>query len=282
MLETDFIEQLNRDFASYTAAGQRIASYLLTNLHQLPFETADGIATQTGMAGITVGRFLRSIGFRNLDDLKRALRSGRPLLVTDRLGSFRAHSAQEDALEQSLAHEIKAIESTYALTRTPPFRRVVERTADAEAVFLFGIQSTRGIVNSLFCHLEYIRPRVYYVDGLSGTYAESLNSEFKDPYLIIADLSTYSVMTRRLVAAACQRKLGAAFVCDKYCSWAGQYPIDLIQLDTDVGQFWDSVAPMCVLFNLIASGVVARLGAKVDERLLRHRVLQQEMGQFEF
>ena len=282
MQDTQLAERLKREFAGYTPAGKRIATYLLANLHQLPFETAHGIALRTGIAGITVGRFLRQLGYQNLDELKKALRGGRPWFMSERLGSFRANAALEDALERSLQLEKLAIEKTYALARTPEFQRVVEGIAGAEAVFLVGIQSTRGIVNSLFCHLEYIRPRVYYVDGLSGTYVESLNSEFASPYLVVTDLSAYSVMTRRLCAAACARGIATAFIGDKYCTWARDYPVDLLQLETDVGQFWDSLAPMCCLFNLIADAVITRLGHQVDQRLDRNKVLQKELGQFEF
>ena len=282
MLGSELTARLKRDFAGYTPAGKRVANYLLANLEQLPFETADGIAAQTGLAGITVGRFLRQLGYRNLDDLKKALRGGRPWLMTERLGSYRANAGREDALEQSLALEQQAVAHAYALARTPEFHRVVEAIATAEAVFLVGIQSTRGIVNSLFCHLEYIRPRVFYVDGLSGTYVESLNSEFTSPYLVLTDLSAYSVMTRRLCAAARDRAIPTALIGDKYCTWARDYPVDLLQIETDVGQFWDSLAPMCCLFNLIADAVIARLGSRLDERLVRNKVLQKELGQFEF
>jgi len=282
MQETELAERLKREFPGFTPAGKRIASYLLANLPQLPFETADGIATRTGIAGITVGRFLRQLGYRNLDDLKKNLRGGRPWLMTERLGTFRANAAHENALERSLELEKRGLELAYALTRTPEFQRVVEGIAFAEAVFLVGIQSTRGIVNSLFCHLEYIRPRVYFVDGLSGTYVESLNSEFQSPYLVITDISAYSVMTRRLCAAARDRAIPTAFIGDKYCAWARDYPVDFLQVETDSGQFWDSLVPMCCLFNLIADAVIARLGSRLDERLVRNKVLQKELGQFEF
>ena len=282
MQESEFAARLKREFPTFTPAGKRIATYVLANLRDLAYETADGIASRTGLTGITVGRFLRRMGYRNLDDLKKAMRGGRPWLMTERLGSYRAQAARGDLLARSLELEKKAIEAAYNLARTPEFQRVVERIADSEAVFLVGIQSTRGIVNSLFCHLEYIRPRVYYVDGLSGTYVESLNSEFSSPYLVFTDLSAYAAMTRRLCAAACARSIPAALVCDQYCTWAREYPVDLLLVETDVGQFWDTLAPMCCLFNLIADGVIARLGSRLDQRLLRNKVLQKELGQFEF
>ena len=281
MPDLDLAELLARDFASFTPAGKRIANYMLANPQQLPFETADGIAAQTGTAGITVGRFLRQLGFRNLDHLKKTLRRGRPWLMTDRLGSFRAHAGQQDALERSLELEKRAIEHAYGLARTPAFQRIAAGIAEADAVFLAGIQSTRGIVNALFCQLEYIRPRVYYVDGLSGTYVESLNSESAKPYLVLTDLSVYSVMTRRLCAAACERQLPVAIIGDKYCTWARDYPVTFLQLETDAGQFWDSLAPMCCLFNLLVDAVILRLGPQVDARLARNKALQKELGQFE-
>ena len=86
---------------------------------------------------------------------------------------------------------------------------------------------------------------------------------------------------RRLVAAACGRGIPTAFIGDKYCTWARDYPVDFLQIETDVGQFWDSLAPMCCLFNLIADAVVVRLGPKVDERFVRNKILQKELGQFE-
>ena len=40
----DVIEQIEASFAGQTPTGKRIASYLLANLAQIPFETADSIA----------------------------------------------------------------------------------------------------------------------------------------------------------------------------------------------------------------------------------------------
>ena len=91
---------MEQQFASLTPTGKRIATYLLANLQQLPFETADSIAQQAGTTGISVGRFLRSLGYRNLDDVKQGLRGDAPAswLITDRLGAFRSEAHQDDAL----------------------------------------------------------------------------------------------------------------------------------------------------------------------------------------
>ena len=72
--KSSFLVTLEQRFTGLTPTGKRIAGYLLANPQKLPFETADSIAQQTGTTGISVGRFLRSLGYRNLDDVKQSLR----------------------------------------------------------------------------------------------------------------------------------------------------------------------------------------------------------------
>ncbi|MGF6414676.1 DNA-binding MurR/RpiR family transcriptional regulator [Paraburkholderia sp. MM5482-R2] len=85
-------------------------------------------------------------------------------------------SPRDAALAQSLELEIGAIRHVYELARSPAFARVAERMANADAVYILGIQSTRGISNAFYSYLEYIRPRVFYSDGMSGSYVDSLIS----------------------------------------------------------------------------------------------------------
>ena len=72
-----------------------------------------------------------------------------------------------------------------------------------------------------------------------------------------------------------------ALITDIWCPWARDYPIDLLQVKTDTGHFWDSLAPVSCLFNLLLSGVVQALGDALADRLTINRELQQEFGQFE-
>lgn len=278
-----FLEILEQRFTELTPTGKRIGGYLLANPQQLPFETADSIAQQTGTTGISVGRFFRSLGYRNIDDVKQSLRgeSTGSWLLTDRLGAFREESTHGDALDRSLTRELEAIQHVYGLARSEAFATIVERIFSADAVFIIGIQTTRGILNTFFSHLEYIRPQVYYVDGLSGTYAESLNSGFKNPYALIADFRTYSSMTRKFCEVASGQNLPLALITDFHCPWARDYSMDLLQLKSDIGQFWDSPAPLACLFNLMVSAVAEKYGERLDERLAKNRQLQELFGQFE-
>ena len=294
-MSTSFAQTVEASFATLTPTAKRIASYMLANLERLGLETADQIAQQTGTSGISVGRFLRSVGYRNLDDLKRELRGveSRPWFITDRLDAYRSercHDARHDVdanshgegpLARSLELEVDAIRYAYNLTQSDAFVRIAQRIAEADAVFIVGIQSTRGIANAFYSYLEYLRPRVFYSDGMSGSYVDSLNSEFASPYLIVTDTRAYSRMARRYCEAAAQRGLPFALVTDLYCPWARDFSCDLLQVKTDVGQFWDSLAPITCLFNLLITSIVERLGPAIDERVARNRELQRELDQFD-
>ncbi|ALP65095.1 MULTISPECIES: sap1 transcriptional regulator SapR [Paraburkholderia] len=296
-MSTAFAHTVEASFATLTPTAKRIASYMLANLERLGLETADQIAQQTGTSGISVGRFLRSVGYRNLDDLKRELRGAqsRPWFITDRLDAYRSErddindngangNAAGDAGDpsaRSLDLELDAIRYVYQLAQGEIFARIAQRIAEADAVFILGIQSTRGISNAFYSYLEYLRPRVFYSDGMSGSYVDSLNSEFASPYLIVTDTRAYSRIARRYCEAATRRELPFALVTDLYCPWAREFPCDLIQVKTDVGQFWDSLAPLTCLFNLLLTSIVERLGPAIDQRVARNRELQRELDQFD-
>jgi DNA-binding MurR/RpiR family transcriptional regulator len=281
--KNSFLQLLEQQFSSLTPTGKRIASYLLGNPEQLPFESADSIAQQASTTGISVGRFLRSLGYKNIDEVKQSLRGDTPAswLITDRIAAFRLESNQDDALERSMNRELEAIQYAYSLARSDAFAKVVQRIHEADAVFILGIQSTRGILTAFHSHLEYIRPKVYYVDGLSGIYAETLNSGFANPYAIISDFRAYSSVTQTFCDAAADNNLPLALITDLQCPWARDYALDLLQLKTDVGQFWDSPAPLACLLNLIVSAVAEKYGDGLDERLAKNRQLQKAFGQFE-
>ena len=65
---------LSRLMKSGTPAERRIAKYLMEHMNELPFETAATLAEKLGLSPMTVGRFLRSLGYRQLSDIREHLR----------------------------------------------------------------------------------------------------------------------------------------------------------------------------------------------------------------
>lgn len=282
----ELFARVEHTFSQLTPSEKRVAGWLLAHAAQIPFETADGIAKATGTSGITVGRYLRKLGFRNLEDAKASLRElpvipYQPWGMNERLDSWHQQQRLPDRAQQSLLLEIDAITHVYQLAQSETFLRIAQQLAHAEAVYILGIQSTRGIANAFFSHLEYLRPKVSYSEGLSGSWVESLNSGFDQPYVVITDMRAYSATSRQYCRVARDRHIPLALITDVWCPWARDYGFDLLQVKTDTGHFWDSLAPVSCLFNLLLSAVVAQLGDALAGRLQTNRQLQQQFGQFE-
>lgn len=68
----EVLSRIEATFSQLTPSEKRVASWMLAHVGQIPFETAESVALATATSGITVGRFLRKLGYRNLDDAKKA------------------------------------------------------------------------------------------------------------------------------------------------------------------------------------------------------------------
>lgn len=86
--------------------------------------------------------------------------------MNERLDSWQQQSPLSDRLQHSLSLEVDAITHVYQLAQTDAFRQIVHQLTHADAVFVLGIQSTRGIANAFFSHLEYLRPRCELLRGV--------------------------------------------------------------------------------------------------------------------
>ena len=70
----EMLSRIEATFSQLTPSEKRVGSWLLAHAAQIPFETAESVGLASGTSGITVGRFLRKLGYRNLEDAKKSLR----------------------------------------------------------------------------------------------------------------------------------------------------------------------------------------------------------------
>ena len=123
---------------------------MLAHAALIPFETAESVALTTGTSGITVGRFLRKLGIATGRCEKPARSLSAP--GNERTPDSATAAPASDRLQHSLSLEVDAITHVYQLAQTDVFKQIVHQLTHAEAVFVLGIQSTRGIANAFFSH----------------------------------------------------------------------------------------------------------------------------------
>jgi DNA-binding MurR/RpiR family transcriptional regulator len=285
-----FVEKVKERQATFSRAESAIAAYLVTHLREIPFETAASISRKLNVSPMTVGRFLRSLGYEGLSSLKEELSSTLhqiAWLVGERYERIMspAHVKSEKGgiapdLSASLDMELKAIVGTYEQARTARFGHVAAMVAKADRIYVAGFQTVRGVAMDFAQRLEYARPGIRFMDGASGTYNELFAEEGGKPVLIVVDIRRYSKQALLLAQQASQANIDLVIVTDAVCYWAQDLTDHVVRIATDVDMFWDSNAPVTSFLNLLVDDVIRRLGSSVKKRIERLQKLQNDFENF--
>lgn len=269
----DLRQRLSQSARDGTPTERAIASYFVSNLQSLPFETAATVAARIGVSEASIGRFCRSIGYASMKDLKGVLKSDlgdQAWLIGDRLQDFHKRSkAGNGELAQALENEMAALVAVYEMAATPEFDAAVKRLARSRSVFVAGFQTERGHAAELVHNLQYLRPGVHLADVAGGHFGEVLLSDPSETTLVLIDGRRYSRLTRDLAEKAQQAGIPVTLITDPYCDWGRGAVTELFAVPTDLNHFWDTTSAMSSLIGLLVNGVFRELGAQVEERMAR-------------
>lgn len=266
------VAQLLRErYNRFTVAERMIAGWLLDNMASIPFETGASIGQRVGVSSMTVGRFLKSLGYSGLAALKDDLRGEigvAPWLLPPAVGT---------GPDSRLKAEIAAISDVYRLAETPEWATVVKLLANAGTVHVAGFQSERGLATGFAHQLGYVRPGVRNLDAGTGLYAEVLEAGPGD-VLVLVDIRRYSRHFRLLAERAVAAGLPVVVVTDPYCPWARDLTPHILAAEVSLGHFWDMNTALASLLNLLVDDVMRLIGSeKVYDRLA---VLSERYSEF--
>jgi DNA-binding MurR/RpiR family transcriptional regulator len=254
-------QRLRERYDGFTVSERMIAGWMLDNLAAIPFETAASIGQRVGVSAMTVGRFVKALGYQRLSALKDDLRgvSEPPWLLAE-------GSAGPD---ERLKAETAAIAEVYRLAATAEWAAVVALVAGANRVLVAGFQTERGLAAGFAHHLGYVRPGVRGLDAGTGLYAE-LEEAGPGDVLVLVDLRRYSKHFRLLAEHGRARGLDVVVITDPYCPWARDLTPHILTAEVALGHFWDMNTALASLLNLLVDDVVRRIGAEqVHARLAR-------------
>jgi DNA-binding MurR/RpiR family transcriptional regulator len=254
-------QRLRERYDGFTVSERMIAGWMLDNLAAIPFETAASIGQRVGVSAMTVGRFVKALGYQRLSALKDDLRgvSEPPWLLAE-------GSAGPD---ERLKAETAAIAEVYRLAATAEWAAVVALVAAANRVLVAGFQTERGLAAGFAHHLGYVRPGVRGLDAGTGLYAE-LEEAGPGDVLVLVDLRRYSKHFRLLAEHGRARGLDVVVITDPYCPWARDLTPHILTAEVALGHFWDMNTALASLLNLLVDDVVRRIGAEqVHARLAR-------------
>jgi DNA-binding MurR/RpiR family transcriptional regulator len=263
--------RLQASLATATKAEAAIASYMLTNLKSLPFETAASVAQKIGVSEASIGRYCRGIGFQHFKALKSVLQADlgdKAWLIGDRLRDFhqRSQTGKTEAA-RALELELAAIVAVHEIAHSPEFSRCIARLANAASVHVAGFQTERYLAAQLAHGLQYLRPGVHLADLSGGNFAEILLDDPDQSCLVLIDARRYSRHTQKLAAQAKARGMHVTLITDPYCDWGRDLASEMFAVPTNLNHFWDATSVMSSLVGQMVNGVFNQLGAEVETRM---------------
>lgn len=253
---------------SLTPAERSIAAHLRDSKMTIPYETGATLADAIGVSEMTIIRFVRSLGYANLRDLKESLRPrAEDFDSLDDVGErFTSRTSEVGLLTKSLKLELQAVQRAYEVTTTERWSRIVRLVADREQVHVAGFQATKGVAMDFASRLKYVRSGVRFAEATAGVYSDVLQSDPEKSVLVLTDTVSYARKGILLARKAKEFRIPLVIVTDRFSHWALEYTDDLLEMNTHVGTFWDSTASISVVFNLLIHSVAARLGDRASSR----------------
>jgi DNA-binding MurR/RpiR family transcriptional regulator len=261
---------IKRDWKSYTPSEQKLATFFLNHLHELPYETAASIGKRVSVSPMTVGRYIKKLGYGDLRDIKAELRS------SSLEGAWSGTEAKLGYLPGSLKSKVKGLADVYKIPESADWPRIVSMIASASSVHVASFQVGRYMGLGFTTFLQNLRPRVYFSEGADGSYADVLLDAEPGACLVLIDFRRYSRHFRLLAEEAAARNIRMVILTDVYCHWARALTDNVLMIETDFGIRSLSMAQL--LMELLLAAVAQELKdteARVDAV---HRLREKFVG----
>ncbi|APG05850.1 RpiR family transcriptional regulator [Luteibacter rhizovicinus DSM 16549] len=259
-MSKDIKKKLKSRWDSFTTAEQKIASHLLQNIDSIPFETAASLGKKVDVSPMTVGRFLRNLGYAGLAELKEELRGGAPWLqLYSSPGGAQAASPSE-----ALQSEIRGLTAVHALTTTREWTAIVDLLVQADRVSVTSFHHGRFLGMGLASLLQHVKPRTSFADGLDGAYADVLLDSTEQSCVVLIDFRRYSRHFRLLAEEVAQRGIPLVIITDTPCYWARQLTDHVLMLPIDDHRAWHNFSAANSLFSLLIGAVSNEMGDRFE------------------
>jgi DNA-binding MurR/RpiR family transcriptional regulator len=264
----DLGQKLKQYLKSGTPAERRIARYFSDHLNELPFETASSVADRLELSPMTVGRFLRALGYQGLDGIKVHLRETVPAgtsQLPDAIEQLRKDVAEGRPLAALMSEQIETLHYIYNLASQPQWRDAVGAVLAANEVFVASHQGATSLGYQFCDRLELARDHVKLAGGSNGNYVELLSHEATDSLLIIVDSHRFA-KSRLLARSARRAGYKVLLITSQYTEWAHEFANITLSLPPSRVSNRDNHAAMTALLEFFAAAVFQAAGHDGETR----------------
>jgi DNA-binding MurR/RpiR family transcriptional regulator len=267
----DLQQELKDRWDTFTASEQKIAAYMLQNIRDVPFETAVSLGEHVGVSAMTVGRFLRNLGYDGFAELKEALRGKK---TWEQLYKEPVRSKDTDAVAAHMQEEIRAISEVHSLVGTQEWKSVVKQLASADRVSIASFQHASFLGQGLASMLQQVRPNVSFHSGGDGAYVDMLLDSTRNSCVVLIDVRRYFKQFRPLATEVVARGIPLVMITDTDCYWSRELTSNVLMVRAN--WVWHSYSGLISLFSLLVASAIQESG-DVMERVGSVNELRQKL-----
>ena len=278
--EAHNLEDLSQKLREYikvgTPAERRIAKYFSEHLNELPFETASSVADRLELSPMTVGRFLRSLGYHGLDGIKVHLKENVgpvTLQLPNILEQLQKDASEGHPFATQIAEQVEMLQHIYNLANQPQWLEAVATILSSKTVFITAHPSLAGLGHHLCDRLTFARDHVLFLDGANGSYVELLGGQSEDGLLIIIDSPRF-VASRLLARSARRAGYKVLLATGQFTEWAHEFANITLSLPPQRANSRENLSAMMSLLEFLAIAVIQAAGETAETRIRRIEELQ--------
>lgn len=267
----DLKQKLMDHWERFTASEQKVATYLIHNIADLPFETGASLSKRVGVSPMTIGRFVRTLGYEGLNELKEEFR------VDSGWRHFYSQPKQprdKDPITSHLLAETRALDSVHELARGKEWKAIIQLLVSADRVSVASFQHSTFLGLGLAKLLQQVRPHVAFNDGSDGAYVDMLLDSTKNSCVVLIDQRRYFKQFRDVAEHVARRGIPLVLITDVECHWARELTPHSLMIPAS--EMWHSYSAMSSLISLIVALVIDESDA-VMERLSEINELRQDL-----
>lgn len=203
-----------------TPSERRIAKYLLEHLAELPFETAATLAQRLNLSPMTVGRFIRSLGYQQFSDIRQHLRDPASLKLTETdIVAPKQPDTPENALSALLLQQVQSIQNVYDLCRQPVWQQALDAIAASDDVFIASCCDSFCIADYLHSKLLEQRCNVQRLKEKGAGYVALFDGKPDTTTLILLDCGGNPAHLQRLGQEAVKAGYTVVLITGRYYEW---------------------------------------------------------------
>lgn len=207
---------LTRSLKTGTPSERRIAKYLIEHLAELPFETAATLAEKLNLSPMTVGRFLRSLGYRQLSDIREHLRDEshrtKPAPAT-------AQEAPQTPLSSLMLQQIQAVQAVYDLAGQSVWKTALSNITESREVFVASSAEGFGICRYFYTKLLESREHVHYLHHDGSSYIALMDEPAEGTLLVLMDCGGNLAALQKLGKMAMKAGYKTVLITTRFYEW---------------------------------------------------------------